>query len=178
MTTEPAGERRVMLALSLALLFIVPLTAGCLTEDEPRDLSEWWVAMTIDKFNPNGERPVNVTELLFKVRFGDVNKDTWMLQESSGFFKGDTKFVPIRLEARYEDGVEPVEDFPILGSTNVVTGAIKFDGDKMSVEVDGDKDLIVKDRSIDNLPHDYERTVKLTGDYGVLTLYFNLNQPT
>jgi hypothetical protein len=100
-----------------------------------------------------------------------------MLQESHGFFKGDVDFVPIRLEARYEDGVNPVEEFPILGSSNVVTAAIRFDGDKMKVEVDGDKDMIVKDRSIDNLPHDYERTVKLTGDYGVLTLYFNLNEP-
>jgi hypothetical protein len=173
--TVPRG--RAIVALSMALLLIVPVTAGCLSEDEPMDLSEWWVALTVDKFDPNGERAVNVTELLFKVRFGDLNQDTWMLQESHGFFKGDEDYFPIRLEARYDDKVNPVEDFPILGDSHIVTAALRFDGDRMGVQVDGDKDLIVKDRSIDNLPHDYERTVRLTGDYGELTLYFNLNEP-
>jgi len=176
MTTEPRARRRASLALSLALLFIVPVTAGCLTEEEPQDLSEWHVGMTIELFDTNGEKTVNVTELLFKVRFGDVNKDTWMLQESSGFFKGEEDFFPIRIEARYDDG-ETVEDFPILGSSNVLTGTLRFDGDEMKLVMDGDKALIVKDRSIDRYPHDYERTVKLTGDYGELTLYFNLNEP-
>ena len=168
---------RVAIAVSLVLLLLVPVTSGCIgDEDEPRDLSEWWLAMTIDKFNPNGERPVNVTELLFKVRFGDVHKDTWMLQESTGFYKGDANYFPVRIEARYEDGTS-VEGFPILGSSHEVTAAVKFDGDRMRVQVDGDKDLIVKDDSIDNYPHGYEKTVKLTGDYGVLTLYFNMNEP-
>lgn len=176
MRNEPEGRRTVVIALSLALLSIVPLTTGCLSEDEPRDLTDWWVALTIDRFDPNGERPVNVTELLFDVRFGNVSKDTWMLQESSGFFKGKDNFFPIRIEARYDDGAT-VEDFPILGTSNVVTGALRFDGDRMRVEIDGDKALIVKDKSIDNYPHDYERTVRVTGNYGELRLYFNLNEP-
>jgi len=168
----------VPIALALALLFIVPITAGCLSEDEPRDLSEWYVAMTVERFETNGEKAVNVTELLFNVRFGDVNLDTWRIQQSGGFFKGDTNFVPIRIEARYEDGVNPVELFPILGSSNVVTGNIKFDGDQMSLRIDGPKDLVERDRSIDRYPHGYERTARVTGDYGVLVLYFNLNEPT
>jgi hypothetical protein len=176
MRTEPTRGKGTLLALSLALLFIVPMTAGCLGGEEEVDLSDWWVAMTITRFDPNGQVPVNVTELLFKVRFGDINEDTWMLQGSRGFFKGDVDYVPIRIEARYDDG-ETVENFPILGPNHVVTAAIRFDGDEMSIVVDGDKDLIVKDRSIDNYDHDYERTVKLTGDYGELTLYFNLNEP-
>ena len=171
------GEGTEAIALALAMLFIVPVTAGCIGEDEPRDLSDWWVAMTIDRFDPSGVRPVNVTELLFSVRFGDLHKDTWMLQESTGFFKNDTDYFPIRVEARYDDGAT-VEDFPILGASNVVTGALRFDGDRMKVEIDGDKDLIVKDGSIDNYPHGYERTVRLTGDYGELRLYFNLNEPS
>lgn len=176
MTTEPHARRRASLALSLALLFIVPITAGCLSDEEPRDLSEWYVAMTIERFDTNGERSVNVTELLFKVRFGDMHKDTWMLQESSGFFKGEEDFFPIRIEARYDDG-DTVEDFPILGASSVLTGALRFDGDEMKLVLDGDPTLITKDRSIDRYPHDYERTVRLEGDYGELTLYFNLNVP-
>lgn len=177
MRIEGARGRRMALAVSLAILMFVPITSGCLSEDEPRDLSDWYVAMTIERFETNGQRAVNVTELLFDVRFGEVTKDTWMIQESSGFVKGDTSFVPIRIEARYEDGVNPVEDFPILGSSHVVTGALRFDGDAMGLVVDGDEDLIVKDRSIDRYPHGYERTVRLTGDYGWLTVYFNLNEP-
>jgi hypothetical protein len=176
MRTEPLEGKGALLALSLALLFIVPMTAGCLGGEEEVDLSDWWVAMTINRFDPNGQVPVNVTELLFKVRFGNITEDTWMLQGSRGFFKGDTDHVPIRIEARYDDG-DTVENFPILGPNHVVTAAIRFDGDEMRIEVDGDKDLIEKDRSIDNYDHDYERTVKLTGDYGELTLYFNLNEP-
>ncbi len=176
MRTDPDRKRTGAIVLSLALLVIVPATAGCLSEDEPRDLSDWWVAMTIDRFDPNGQKAVNVTQLLFKVRFGDVHKDTWMLQESSGLYKGDVDVFPIRIEARYEDGTA-VEDFPILGSSHVVTGALKFEGDRMRVEIDGDKALIVKDDSIDNYPHGYEKTVKLTGTYGELRLYFNLNEP-
>jgi hypothetical protein len=163
--------------LSLVILFVVPAMAGCLTEEEPRDLSDWWVAMTIDRFDPNGGKVVNVTELLFHVRFGNITEDTWMLQGSRGFYKGEDDSFPIRIEARYDDG-NTVEDFPILGTSNVVTGALKFDGDRMKVDIDGDPSLIVKDRSIDNYPHDYERTVKITGTYGELRLYFNLNKPT
>jgi hypothetical protein len=179
MMIEPAGKRGVTLTLSVALLLIVPITAGCLSEDEPLDLSEWYVAMTVERFETNGEKAVNVTELLFDVRFGDVTKDTWRIQETGGFFKEDTKFVPIRIEARYDDGVNPVEDFPIIGSSDVVTGAITFvDGDQMKLDMDGPEDLIDQDKSIDRYPHGYERTVRLTGDYGVLVLYFNLNEPS
>jgi hypothetical protein len=177
MRIEGARGRRMALAVSLAIVMLVPITSGCLSEEEPRDLSDWYVAMTIERFDTNNQRAVNVTELLFEVRFGEVSKDTWMIQESSGFVKGDTTFVPIRIEARYEDGENPAEDFPILGSSHVVTGAIRFDGDAMRLEVDGDRDLIVKDKSIDRYPHDYERTLRLTGDYGTLTVYFNLNEP-
>jgi hypothetical protein len=176
MRTDATPWGPAAVALSLAIILIVPTMSGCLSEEEPRDLSEWWVALTIDRFDPNGERPVNVTELLFEVRFGNVSKDTWMLQESSGFFKGKDNFFPIRIEARYDDG-DTVEDFPILGTSNVVTGALRFDGDRMRVEMDGDKALIEVDKSIDNYPHDYERTVKVTGTYGELRLYFNLNEP-
>lgn len=177
MTIESAARRRVTLALTLALLFMVPMTAGCLSDEEPLDLSEWYVGMTIDRFDSNGEKAVNVTELLFNVRFGNVTRDEWKVQESSGFFKGDVDFVPIRIEARYDDGKNPVEDFPILGSSNVVTGALRFEGDVMRLEFDGKKDLIIKDRSIDHYPHDYERTVYISGDYGELRLYFNLVEP-
>jgi hypothetical protein len=178
MMNDTSTELRVVLPLVLVLMMMVPITAGCLSDGEPRDLSDWYVAMTIERFETNGERAVNVTELLFKVRFGNVTKDTWMLQESSGFHKGEGDFFPIRIEARYDDGKNPVEDFPILGTSHVVTGAMRFDGDEMRFEFDGDKALISKDRSIDRYPHDYERTVKLTGEYGELTLYFNLNEPS
>ncbi|NIP34778.1 MAG: hypothetical protein GWN18_07520 [Thermoplasmata archaeon] len=177
MRTELSSKGKGAIAVSLAILIFVPIASGCLGgEEEPRDLSEWWVAMTITRFDSNGQVAVNVTELLFNVRFGNITEDTWMLQGSRGFYKGDSDFFPIRIEARYDDGAS-VEDFPILGSSNVVTGAIRFDGDRMKVQVDGDKDLIVKDDSIDNYPHGYEKTVKLTGDLGELTLYFNLNEP-
>ena len=177
MTIESASRRRVAIALTLALLFIVPITAGCLSEEEPLDLSEWYVGMTIDGFDSNGLKAVNVTELLFDVRFYNVTRDDWKVQESSGFFKGDVDFAPIRIEARYDDGKNPVEDFPILGSSNVITGALRFEDDDMRLEFDGDKDLITKDRSIDHYPHDYERTVRISGDYGELRLYFGLVEP-
>jgi hypothetical protein len=167
----------MVLALSLVLVILVPITAGCLGDEEPEDLSEWFVAMTIEQFNTNGERAVNVTELLFSVRFGGINKDPWLVQESDGFTKGTEDFFPIRIEARYDDGKNPVEDFPVMGSSHVLTGALTFDGDKMKLKLDGDPSLYTIDDSIDRYPHDYERTVVLEGDYGDLKLYFNLNSP-
>ena len=76
MRAEERSGRGAALALSLALLFIVPATAGCLGGEEEVDLSDWWVAMTITRFDPNGQVAVNVTELLFKVRFGNMTEDT------------------------------------------------------------------------------------------------------
>lgn len=178
MTTELPERQRVALALSMAIVILVPVTAGCLGDDEPQDLTEWYVAMTIEQFNSNGQRAVNVTELLFAVRFGGINKDAWMIQESDGFTKDTEDFVPIRIEARYDDGKNPVENFPIMGNSHVLTGALKFEGDNMVLNLDGDPSLYTIDDSIDRYPHDYERTVVLTGDYGDLKLYFNLNKPS
>jgi len=166
-----------LLAVSMALVLVATTTMGCLNDEEPMDLSEWYVAMTVERFDTNGQRAVNVTKLLFDVRFGDLHKDTWMIQESGGFTKGGEDVFPIRLEARYENGTS-AEDFPILGSSRVLTGALRFDGDQMRLVMDGGKDLITVDRSIDRYPHGYERTVRSTGSYGELVLYFNLNEPT
>ena len=165
-----------LLAVSITLILVATTTVGCLTEEEPHDLSDWYVAMTVERFDTNGQRAVNVTKLKFDVRFGDVHKDTWMVQESGGSYKGDENAFPIRIEARYDNGTSE-EDFPILGSSNVLTGVLKFDGDKMKLLLDGDKDLITIDKSIDRYPHGYERTATITGIYGELVLYFNLNEP-
>lgn len=166
-----------LLAVSMTLLLMATATMGCLTQEVHQDLSDWYVAMTVERFNTNGQRAVNVTKLKFEVRFGDVHKDTWMVQESGGFYKGEENVFPIRIEARYDNGTSE-EDFPILGSSNVLTGVLKFDDDKMSLRLDGDKDLITTDKSIDRYPHGYERTATITGIYGELVLYFNLNEPT
>ena len=66
----------------LSLLVLTTFSTGCLEDDEPiPDMSDWRVAMTIDKFNTNGVRPVNVTELLFKVDFGNIKKDPWLKRQ-------------------------------------------------------------------------------------------------
>ena len=116
--------------------------------------------------------------LAFKVRFGNVSKDTWMIQESNGFIKGPGNSIPVRVEARYDDGKNPVEEFPILGQSNVVTAALIVKDGKLKLQVDADPSLYIVDQSIDRYPHDKELTAKFEGHYGNLTLYFDMNLPT
>jgi hypothetical protein len=170
-------DRRTPVLIVAVVLVMLPATSGCLSEDEPQDLDDWFVAFTVDRFDPNGQRAVNVSFLLFEVRVGGMYKDTWMVQESDGFTKGDESVFPIRVEARYDDGVHAVEGFPILGSDPFMTGALFIRDGKMSVDIDGDDDLITLNRDIDRYDHDHELTVYLEGDYGTLRLYFNLNEP-
>lgn len=163
----------------LSLLVLTTFSTGCLEDEEPiPDMSDWGVAMTISMFDTNGERSVNVTELLFKVNFGTINKDPWHLHESDGFVKGQDDTIHIRIEARYEDGKNPPEDFAIMGSNNVITGGLVFAKGKMSLELNGNEELFTIDRSsvIGPLYHT-EITATITGDYGDLVLYFNLREP-
>ncbi len=164
----------------LSLLVLSTFSTGCLEDDEPiPDMSDWRVAMTIDKFDTNGVRPVNVTELLFKVTFGSINKDPWLLQESDGFVKGLDNTIPIRIEARYEDGRNPPEDFAIMGSGNVITGGLVFAKGKMTLELNGNDDLFEIERTGNVGPlYHTEITATITGDYGDLVLYFNLREPS
>jgi len=164
----------------LSLLVLATVSTGCLEDDEPvPDMSDWRVAMTVNRFNTNEVRPVNVTELLFKVDFGIIHKDPWRIQESDGFVKGLDNTITIRIEARYEDGVSPPDDFAIMGSSNVITGGLVFAEGKMTLELNGNDELFEIDRTpvIGPLYHT-EITATITGDYGDLALYFNLREPS
>ncbi len=171
-------ERHVPVLATVMVLALAMVTSGCLSEDEPPDLDDWFVAFTVDRFDSNGQRAVNVSFLLFEVRVGDMFKETWMLQQSDGFVKADESSFPIRIEARYDDGVNTVEDFPILGNDSFITGLLIINDGKMRVDIDGDDGLITVDKSIDRFDHDYELTVHLEGKWGTLRLYFNLNEPS
>ncbi len=164
----------------LSLLVLTTFSAGCLEDDEPiPDMSDWRVSMTVNKFDTNGVRSVNVTELLFKVNFGSIDKDPWLIQESDGFVKGIDDTHPISIEARYDDGKNPPEDFAIMGNSNVITGGLVFNKGKMTLELNGNDELVTIDRSsvIGPLYHT-EITATITGDYGDLILYFNLREPS
>jgi hypothetical protein len=168
-------------AILMILLVISVPTMGCIGngggDGDGKDFSEWTVAMTIDRFNTNGNRPVNVTYLLFEARIGPFQRDRWMVQESNSFKKGNESTFPIRIEARYEDGVNEVEPFPIMGDDNVITGALTIRSGKLSVVLDGEGSLYTVDKTIDIYPHDHELTVKVQGVNGELRLYFNMNEP-
>ena len=171
---------RLALIGVLSLLVLTTFSTGCLEDDEPiPDMSDWRVAMTVNRFDTNGVRPVNVTELLFKVSFGNINKDPWLIQESDGFVKGLDDIIPIRFEARYDDGKNPPEDFAIMGSSNVITGGLVFAKGKMTLELNGNDDLFIIERSGNVGPlYHTEITATITGDYGDLVLYFNLREPS
>jgi hypothetical protein len=173
-------SRGTVIALAIVVL-LVPATSGCLSDDDGGngvDYKEWYVAMTVERFDTNGERPVNVTYLLFEIRFGPILKDGWVVQQSETFQKEKESVFPLRIEARYDDKTSEVEEFPIMGSSNVVTGAVKFTSGRLSVDLDGKQSLYTIDRSaIDRYPHDHEVTVTVMGDYGDLTFYFNMNEP-
>lgn len=176
---EGATPARPVVMGVVALLLLASTAMGCLDDgNDEENLDDWYVAMTVERFDANGLHPVNVTELLFKVRFGNVSKDTWMIQESNGFIKGPADSIPVRVEARYDDGKNPVEEFPILGQSNVVTAALIVKDGKLRLQVDGDASLYKVDQSIDRYPHDKELTARFEGLYGNLTLYFGMNLPT
>jgi hypothetical protein len=166
---------------SVAVLLLVGSTAGCLGggdgDGDDTDYGEWFMALTVDKFNSNGQRAVNVTYLLFEVRYGPMLRDDWRVQESDGFTKGNDSVFPLRVEARYDDGRNEVEDFPIMGSKPFLTGSVFFRDKRLKVNLDGDRSLYTIDRSIDLLPHGHEVTATIEGDYGTLVLYFNMNEP-
>lgn len=175
----PRTLHRLAILGVLSLLVLTTVSTGCLEDDEPiPDMTDWQVAMTINMFDTNGVRTVNVTELLFKVNFGSIDKDPWYIQESDGFVKGLDDTIPIRLEARYEDGKNPSEDFAIMGSSNVITGGLVFTEGKMTLEINGNDALFTIDRSsvLGPLYHT-EITATISGDYGNLVLYFNLREP-
>lgn len=172
-----SGEGHAPVLAILMVLALASVTSGCLFEDEPPDLDDWFVAFTVDRFDSNGQRAFNISFLLFEVRVGDMFKETWMLQQSDTFVKGDESAFPIRIEARYDDGVNTVEDFPILGNDSFMTGVLIIKDGKLRVDIDGDDELITVDKSIDRFSHDYELTVYLEGKWGTLRLYFNLNEP-
>lgn len=148
-------------------------------DEEEKDFTGWYLAMSMRRFVNTAQRPINVTELLFTVTLGELQRNDWVVQESDGFFVGEgERWFPLRLEARYDNGKDPVEDFAILGSAHEVSGSVQLRNDGIKVKLDGEADLITIDNSIDDYPHPYERTARLEGDNGVLTLYFNLNKPT
>jgi hypothetical protein len=180
----PSNGRKTLHRLAiigvLSLLVLTTFSSGCLEEDDPiPDMTDWQVAMTVNKFDTNGVRPVNVTELLFKVNFGSIDKDPWMIHESDGFVKGLDDTIPIRIEARYDDGKNPPDAFAIMGSNNVITGGLVFAEGKMTLEINGNDELYTIDRSsvIGPLYHT-EITATITGEYGDLVLYFNLREPS
>ena len=162
----------------ILLVLIVP-TSGCIDDGDGngKDYSDWSLAMTIDRFIPKPGNVVNSTYLLFDARFGPIFKDPWIVHESDAFVKGEENTFALRLGARYDDGVNEVEPFPIMGSENLVTGAITIRSGKVTALLDGDQGLYTKDNSIDRYPHDLELTVTLQGDEGDLRLYFNMNKP-
>ncbi len=175
--TEVSSSRRLAIIGTLALLVLATALAGCIDNEEPEDLSDHRLSMTVEMFDGNGQRAINVTELLFKVSLGPMQKDTWMIQQSDGFVKGEDNTIPLRIEARYEDGRNPVEDFPIMGDDHVVTGGVLVKDGKLTVDLNGDDGLYTLDHSSVRYPSEREVTVTITGTYGDLVLYFNLLPP-
>ena len=166
---------------AVAVLVLVASTAGCLgggdDGGDDTDYREWFMALTLDGFISNGERAVNLTYLLFEVRYGPMLIDDWVVEESDGFTKGNESVFPLRIEARYDDGRNEVEDFPIMGSNAYLTGSVVFRDKTLRFNLDGPSSLYTIDRSIDRLPHKHEVTATVEGDYGTLVLYFNMNEP-
>jgi hypothetical protein len=178
----PPSERpsvtRSTVALVLVLALLAMATTGCLEDDEPQvDLSGYRLSMTVERFDGNGLRAVNVTELLFEVTLGPLHMDTWYIQQSDGFVKGEDDTIPLSIQARYDDGKNPVEDFPIMGDDHIVTGGVLVRDGKLTVELNGDEGLYQVDHSTVRYPGEREVTVTITGTYGDLVLYFNLLPP-
>jgi hypothetical protein len=166
---------------TVAIVVLVASTAGCIGggdgNGDDTDYREWRMSLRVDKFISNGQRAINVTYLLFEVRYGPMLIDDWVVQQSDGFVKGNESVFPIRIEARYDDGKNEVEDFPIIGSNSYLTGSTVFKDKKLRLTIDGPGSLITIDRSIDILPHKHEITSTIEGDYGTLVLYFSMNEP-
>ena len=167
------------------VIVIVVLLAGSIAwyfggdDEEERDFTGWYMAMSVRRFVNTSDKAINVTELLFTVDFGQLNKDDWVVQESNGFFlESDERWFPLRIEARYDDGEGPPEEFPILGAESEVTGSVRIKDDGLRLRLDGDQGLIDRGEPIDDYPHPYEASAVLSGENGFLTLYFNLNRPT
>lgn len=179
--TERRGPCTAGEAAAVAASLTLVLVAGCLSDGDGGGddgaYADWTLGLTIDRFDSNGERAVNVTELRFAVRWGPVEGDGWVVQQSDSFVKGNDSQFPFRLEARYEDGSGPAEDFPIMGESSVLTGAVRFVDGKLELVVDGDEGLYEVTDEVDILPHDLERTLTVTGTYGDLRLYFDMREP-
>ena len=174
---SPVKGRDRMVVVAFAVLVIVPITAGCLTEDEPVDTYGWYVSMNVDQFNNNGQIAMNNTGLLFDVRFGDLHKENWRVEESGGFFKEEDDTYPIRIEASYTDGINPPEDFPILGSSNVITGALRVKNAELQLALDGDQSKITIEDFEDIYPNWITKSTLVVGDHGELRLLFRLAEP-
>jgi hypothetical protein len=173
-------QTRAVVASTVLLLLLLSSTTGCLSGDDGGDevnYTEWYVALTMEQFNTNGVRAVNVTYLKFDIRFGPIQRDPWVIQESDTFQKENESVFPLRIEARYEDGVNEVEDFPLMGESNVITGAVIFKSGRLRVNLDGEDSLYTVDRSIDRYPHEHELTVTTTGTNGDLKFYLSMNEP-
>ncbi len=167
-----------IVAAVASVLLVAMALPGCLDEDGEEDtLWDWRLGIALVEFESNSQRALNLTHLTFDVTFGPLHIDDWAIMESHDFQKGNDSFFPIRVEAFYDDPQSTIEEFPIQGGSNTLTASLEFKDGRMVVNVDGPSDTYSMTNEIDHLPHDKERTLRVTGTYGDLVIYISMREP-